>query len=173
MDRQQGKDQRHRACGQGQIDDRASLSPGHGHHSCGGSRCGSVSALLEGATDCGAFLDIVSDFVFYGAVVFGFALADPVANALAAAALLTAILINGSAFLAFAVFAEKRKIIPAKQPAKGLYYLGGVAEGAETIVFFLLCCLFPGLFAYFAWIFAGLCLLSGISRLVSGYFLLR
>ncbi len=130
-------------------------------------------ARLEGASDAGAFLDIVCDFVFYGAVVFGFALADPAANALAAAALLTAILINGSSFLAFAVFAERRKIIPVKQPAKGLYYLGGVAEGTETIFFFLLCGLFPGLFAYFAWIFAGLCLLSGISRLVGGYLLLR
>ena len=43
-------------------------------------------ARETGITDCGGFLDITLDFIFYAAVVLGFALADP-ANALAAALL--------------------------------------------------------------------------------------
>jgi phosphatidylglycerophosphate synthase len=55
-----------------------------------------------GITDRGGFLDITLDFIFYAAVVLGFALADP-ANALAAATLLFAFMGTGSSFLAFAI----------------------------------------------------------------------
>ena len=42
-------------------------------------------ARISGPTDRGAFLDIALDFVFYALFPLGFALADPGANALAAA----------------------------------------------------------------------------------------
>ncbi|HKG74261.1 MAG TPA: CDP-alcohol phosphatidyltransferase family protein, partial [Aestuariivirgaceae bacterium] len=42
-------------------------------------------ARATSATDRGAFLDIALDFLFYGAIPLGFALADPDRNALAAA----------------------------------------------------------------------------------------
>ena len=51
-------------------------------------------------TDRGGFLDIVCDFAFYGAVPLAFAVRDPAANALAAAALLFAFYVNGASFLA-------------------------------------------------------------------------
>ena len=41
-------------------------------------------ARRDGISDFGGFLDICCDFIFYSAVVFGFALADPQQNALAA-----------------------------------------------------------------------------------------
>ena len=44
-------------------------------------------ARSTGGTDLGAYLDITLDFLFYSAVPFGFAVADP-ANALAAAFLI-------------------------------------------------------------------------------------
>ena len=40
------------------------------------------------STDAGGFLDITLDFIFYSAVIFGFALANPAANALPAAFLI-------------------------------------------------------------------------------------
>ena len=64
-------------------------------------------ARETGITDCGGFLDITLDFIFYAAVVLGFALADP-ANALPAATLLFAFMGTGSSFLAFAIMAGKR-----------------------------------------------------------------
>ncbi len=65
-----------------------------------------VIARIQGATDRGAFLDIALDFFFYAAVPFGFALADPIANALPASALLLSFIGTGSSFLAFAVIAK-------------------------------------------------------------------
>jgi hypothetical protein len=45
-------------------------------------------ARHNGVTDLGGFFDIVGDFIFFGAVALGFALADPAQNALASAFLL-------------------------------------------------------------------------------------
>jgi phosphatidylglycerophosphate synthase len=126
-------------------------------------------ARLAKPTDAGAYLDITLDFIFYSAVVFGFALADPGQNSLAAAALIFSFIGTGSSFLAFGIMAERRSISNFRYPNKGFYYLDGLAEGFETIVFFVLCCLFPQKFVAFAWIFAGLCYLTTIIRVVSGY----
>ena len=55
------------------------------------------------ATDRGAFLDIGLDFVFYGLIPLAFAVANPEANALAAATLLAAFVGTGSSFLALSL----------------------------------------------------------------------
>ncbi len=41
-------------------------------------------ARVQGPTDLGGYLDITLDFIFYSAVIFGFALMNPMENALAA-----------------------------------------------------------------------------------------
>src|ERR1700687_4954931 len=51
-------------------------------------------------TDLGGFLDISLDFIIYAAMVFAFALADPAANALAAAFLTTSFMGPAATFLA-------------------------------------------------------------------------
>ncbi len=130
-------------------------------------------ARLTTPTDGGAFLDISLDFIFYSAVVFGFALADPAANALAAAALIFSFIGTGSSFLAFAILAERRRIRNIRLANKGFYYLNGLIEGTETLLFLVLFCLLPAYFPILAWIFAALCFLSTVSRLVSGYLALQ
>jgi phosphatidylglycerophosphate synthase len=126
-------------------------------------------ARATAPTDRGAFLDIALDFVFYALVPFGFALADPAANALAAAALIAAFVGTGSSFLAFAVIAEKRGLRADRYPKKGIHYLGGLTEGAETIGLFILMCLFPGAFAPLAWAFAALCAITTLTRWRAGW----
>lgn len=126
-------------------------------------------ARITGATDAGGFLDIVLDFIFYSGVIFAFALADPAVNGLAAAALIFSFVGTGSSFLAYAIMAERRKLVNIVYPHKGFYYLGGLAEGTETILFFVTICLFPSLFPVLAWCFAGLCLLTTITRVWGGY----
>lgn len=76
-------------------------------------------ARLTGPTDRGAFLDVALDFVFYASVPFGFALADPARNALAACGLLVGFMGTASSFLAFAVIAERRGIsrAPRRSPS--------------------------------------------------------
>ncbi|MGL5039415.1 MAG: CDP-alcohol phosphatidyltransferase family protein [Aeromonas sp.] len=129
-------------------------------------------ARQTGISDCGGFLDITLDFIFYAAVVLGFALADPL-NALPAATLLFAFMGTGSSFLAFAIMAGKRGIDNPIYQHKSLYYLGGLTEGSETIGLFVLMCLWPTHFAELAYGFALLCLITTLTRLWSGYHTLR
>ncbi len=129
---------------------------------------GEVARLLS-ATDRGAFLDIVCDFIFYAGVVLGFSLANPGRNGLAATFLLFSFMGTASSFLAFAIMAERRNLESLNYPAKGFYYLGGLTEGSETILFFILCCLLPGLFPWFACLFGGLCIITTITRIIFGY----
>ncbi|MBN8892115.1 MAG: hypothetical protein BGP12_03105 [Rhodospirillales bacterium 70-18] len=121
-------------------------------------------ARQSGATDRGAFLDIALDFFVYAAIPFGFALADPGRNALAAAALLCAFMGTASSFLAFAVIAARRGRVNTAYPQKGIYYLGGLTEGTETIACLAAMCLVPAWFPVLAWGFAGLCLLTTLTR---------
>jgi phosphatidylglycerophosphate synthase len=126
-------------------------------------------ARLGTPTDRGAFLDIALDFLFYASIPLAFAIADPAANALAAAALLAAFVGTGSSFLAFAILAERRGIANPRLPSKGFYYLGGLTEATETLSCFVLMCLWPGLFAVWAFGFAGLCVVTIVTRLWAGW----
>ena len=126
-------------------------------------------ARIVGPTDRGAFLDIALDFLFYALVPLGFALADPGRNALAAAALITAFVGTGSSFLAFASIAAKRGMQATAYPAKGLHYLGGLTEGAETIAFFAAICLWPAAFPALALIFAAACGVTTLTRWLMGW----
>lgn len=126
-------------------------------------------ARLTHATDRGAFLDISLDFVFYASIPLAFALADPAANALAAALLLCAFVGTTSTFLAFAVVAAQRGLKSTAFPSKGIYYLGGLTEATETLTCFALMCLWPRHFALFAGVFAVLCALTTATRLWAGW----
>ncbi|WP_417439303.1 CDP-alcohol phosphatidyltransferase family protein [Idiomarina sp.] len=120
-------------------------------------------------TDAGGFLDIVLDFIFYSAVVFGFLLAAPEQNAIAAGLLLVTFMGTGSTFLAFACIAGKRGIENPEYPNKSLHYMGGLTEGFETILFFVAFCLWPQHFPVLAYLFAAACWLTAITRIVAGY----
>ncbi len=129
---------------------------------------GAVARLTQ-PTDRGAFLDITLDFLFYASIPLAFAVADPAAHALPAAVLLAAFMGTGSSFLAFAVLAERRGLHSSDYPAKGLYYLGGLTEASETLLCFVLMCLWPAHFAWWAYGFAALCALTVLGRLAAGW----
>ena len=130
-------------------------------------------ARRRGLTDLGGFLDIVLDFLIYSAVPFAFALADPSANALAAAFLIFSFVGTGSSFLAFAIMAAKRGIATDLRGQKSLYYLGGLTEGTETILVFVLACLWPAWFPWIALVFGLLCWLTTATRIAIAAQLLR
>jgi len=129
---------------------------------------GAVARLTQ-PTDRGAFLDITLDFLFYASIPLAFAWADPALNALAAATLLAAFVGTGSTFLAFAVLAARRGLRSTAYPAKGLYYLGGLTEATETLIAFAAMCLWPAAFPWIAAVFAGLCVLTVLTRLWFGW----
>ncbi len=121
-------------------------------------------ARLEGPTDLGAFFDIAFDFCFYALTPLAFVLSDPARNASAGAVLLATFVISGTSFLAFAAIAARRGLQSSAFPNKGLYYLGGLTEGAETIAAFALMCLFPKAFAGIALAFAGMVMVTVLMR---------
>ncbi len=128
-----------------------------------------VMARSAGPTHRGAFLDIVCDFLFYAAIPLAFAVQNPSANALAAAALLAAFVGTGATFLAFAaVSAKAGQDVNPSYPNKAIFYLGGLTEGTETIITFCLMCLFHAYFAVIAYVFASACVFTIVSRLWMG-----
>jgi len=121
-------------------------------------------ARASTATDSGGYLDIVVDYVFYGSVPFAFAIVDPAANAVPAAALLASFCLTCSSFLAFATIAAKRGIETAAHGRKSFFYSTGIVEGTETITFFLIMAALPAWFPPLAWLLSGLCVLTAIQR---------
>jgi phosphatidylglycerophosphate synthase len=130
-------------------------------------------ARRRGLSDLGGFLDILLDFIVYAGIPFAFALADPAANALPAAFLILSFVGTGTAFLAFAAMAAKRGLSTDLRGKKSLYYLGGLTEGTETILVFVLACLLPGWFPAIAWIFGTLCWLTTATRTAAAWQILR
>jgi phosphatidylglycerophosphate synthase len=116
-------------------------------------------------TDRGGFLDIVLDFAFYGGLPLGFVIADPAANAVAGATLIFSFYVNGATFLAYAIMAERRRLITEARGSKSLYFTTGLAEATETIAVFCLFCLFPAAFAPLAYAFAALTLVTAGARI--------
>lgn len=123
-------------------------------------------ARAAGPTDFGGYLDIVCDFLLYGAWAFGFVLADP-DYAIAGSFLMLSFVGTGTSFLAYAVFAAKRGVTTKIAGSKSLYYLGGLTEGTETIAAFVAFCLFPQFFVTLALIFAAACWITTISRVLA------
>src|SRR5207249_290267 len=105
-------------------------------------------------------------FLFYAGVPFFFAVGRP-EFALPAAFLVFAFVGTGSSFLAFAAVAARKGITTAARGRKAIYYLGGLTEGAETVGLFVLICLFPDQFAWFAWVFGGLCWVTTATRVAA------
>ena len=138
-----------------------------------------VSRLLDGLdgavaratapTDRGGFLDISLDFLYYPAIPLAFAIADPSANALAAAVLLAAFVSTGTSFLAFATIAAKRGLTSVDYPDKSFYFLGGLTEATETLVFFIAMCVWPQHFAFLAMLFAAMCAVTISTRIYWGW----
>ena len=123
-------------------------------------------------SDFGGYLDIICDFIFYSAVVFAFALARP-ENAVISAFLIFSFMGTAATFLAYAVMAEKHKISTDIRGIKSLYYLGGLAEGAETIIVFVLFCVFPNFFSEVAIVFGIMCWITTATRIYAAYVTFR
>ena len=121
-------------------------------------------ARQAGPTDFGGYLDIVLDFIFYSTIPFAFCLYAP-ENGQASAFLILSFIGTGVSFLAYAIVAEKRGISTEIRGKKSFYYLGGLTEGAETIIFLFVVCFWPAHFAYFAWGFGALCWVTTTTRI--------
>ena len=120
-------------------------------------------ARLKEPTDLGGFYDIISDFLIYSLLPFGFILFDN-DNFLSMSLLLSSFIGTCSTFLTTAWLFEKRKIKIEQLSKKSFFYSEGIIEGTETIVFFILMFVFFEIASFIAWIFALLCFLTTVIR---------
>ncbi len=131
-------------------------------------------ARLTGSTDLGGFLDIVADFSIYGGFVIGAAIAVPDAR-LACLVLLGTYYLSGTAFLALSSVLERRGEAARADHADGrsLLFVGGLAEGTETVIVYALICLLPQHLEVIAWLFAAAVAVTAVQRIMLGIHLLR
>ena len=120
----------------------------------------------EGDAGAGGFFDITADFTVYGATVVGVGLGSggPLWPFLL---VLFAYYVNGTAFLAFSSIAERaRRTI---DDGRSLSFLGGLAEGTETILVHTLWLLVPWWSGRIAVVWAAVVGIGAAHRVVTGY----
>ena len=125
-------------------------------------------ARASRSSDFGGYLDIVSDFIFYSAILMAFAVARP-ETALAAAFLIFSFIGTATSFLGFAILAEKHQVTTQICGKKAFYYLGGLTEGTETILLFLAMLVWPDYFSLMAIVFGILCWVTTGTRIYAAY----
>lgn len=131
---------------------------------------GPTARAGDRSCEAGGFLDIVADFSVYAGIILGLAIAVPRAR-LACVALLTAYYISGTAFLALSSLAERHGARLGDE--RSLRFVGGLAEGTETIAVYILLFLLPGQAALIAWAFTAVVAVTAAQRVVIGTRLLR
>ncbi|MBR1648936.1 MAG: CDP-alcohol phosphatidyltransferase family protein [Alphaproteobacteria bacterium] len=129
---------------------------------------GAIARSTE-VTNFGVFLDAALDYIFYGGVIWGFALGNP-SQAAAACFLMFGFVAAACAMLAYSVVAYK---INSKQHLNldnSPFYLGGIAQGSETFAVLVLLCLFPNYFTPMATVLGILSLIKAFSVIIAAYY---
>lgn len=128
----------------------------------------------RGDAGAGGFADITADFCVYGATVVGVAVGATRGEGAAWEPFLLVLLayyVNGTAFLAFSSLAERAG--RTRDSGRSLSFLGGLAEGTETIAVHTLWLLLPGSADVIAGWWAAVVGVTVLQRVVSGYRALR
>ena len=131
-----------------------------------------VVARKKGSTNFGGYLDILCDFIFYSAVVVGFAIVNLEKNGSTVIFLLFSFVGTGTSFLAFAAVEKKNDFLKCGRGKKVFYYSSGLIEGSETIAFYIMICIFPEYFSIIGVVFGFLCWITVFGRIFSAYALL-
>lgn len=127
-------------------------------------------AKYDGVTNFGVFLDAALDYIFYAGVILGFALANPAQNAVAAAFLMFGFMTAAATLLSYAVIAYQANAPQQMNVKQSPFYLGGFAQGAETLVAFVILCLIPGWFLQIAIVLGCLSFVKALSVIVTAYY---
>lgn len=127
-------------------------------------------AKINRPTDFGVFFDAALDHIFYAGVIFGFALANPEQNAVAAVFLMFGFASSACALLAYAVIAYQGRKDTKFALGESPFYLGGMAQGFETFITLAVLCIVPRLFMPLAIILGIFCLIKAVSVIISAYY---
>jgi len=121
-------------------------------------------ARINGPTAWGGYLDSMADYVFYVSVPVAFGLSTP-AHLVPALILIASFTLTAVSFLAYAAIAANQMKDYNSPDRKAFIYSAGLMEGGETILFFLLFCVFPDYFPELALAFATLCIATVAQRI--------
>jgi phosphatidylglycerophosphate synthase len=122
---------------------------------------GALARVTGTSSERGGWLDLVADFVVYGAFVVGCGIGNPDA-VVACLVLLGTYYANGTVLLAFSAAAERRR--RQRPDERTFHFQRGLAEGTETIVVHALMVALPGVMAPIAWVFAGAVAVTVLQR---------
>ena len=126
-------------------------------------------ARRRGATELGGYLDLVADFSIYAGFVLAVGIERPEAR-LACLVLLVAYYLSGTAFLALSPLLERRG---GQRDGRSLLFVGGLAEGTETVLAYVAFCLLPAHAETIAWVFAAMVGITALQRVGLGVVSLR
>ena len=122
-------------------------------------------------TDFGIFLDTTCDYVFYAAIIFGFAIANPEQNAISAAFLLFAFTVAAVTMLSYTIIAHKKNKSSYLALNNSPFYFWGIAQGAETFIALILLCLLPSYFMIIAISCGILSLIKAVGLGINAYYM--
>ena len=126
---------------------------------------GAIARESGSQSDYGGYLDIVLDIVVYAAVPLALAFGQGSPNAVAAAAVLMgAFYINVGSWMYLSALLEKR--LAAGINPTSVVMPAGLVEGSETVAFYTLFLLIPGLLIEFFLVMAALTLLTALVRTI-------
>ncbi len=124
-----------------------------------------VSARRQGGSSFGMFFDLVADYFSLSLFVFGFALAVPDKNAVAAAFLLLTMIISTASLLNLRIVSKQND--KKTNPSKFRVCMRGAAENFDVTLALFLMCLIPGWFMPLA-LFFGIISLGKSLLFISG-----
>ena len=131
-----------------------------------------VMARISHPTNLGAYLDIVFDFIIYSGYVLAFGLQNS-NNLILSNFLLFSFICTSSTFFAQSLLQSKTYFQKNRdndfEIKKGFVYASGLIEGTETIIFMIICILFPKYFIYLGLIFFFMCMVTSIARVYTIY----
>ncbi len=118
----------------------------------------------EDGRELGGFLDLVADFSIYAGFVLAVGIERPEAR-VACLALLVAYYLSGTAFLLLAPALERRG---EQGDGRSVHFVGGLAEGSETLLAYVAFCLLPEQAEVVAWVFAAMVAVTAVQRFALG-----
>lgn len=129
-----------------------------------------VLARKSTPTDLGGFLDIVFDFAIYGGLLIGIAIGY--ANLrLETIILLGTYYFSGTALLALSSITERRARliqVTSERNSKAIRFIGGLAEGGETIIFYVVVMALPQYAAITTDVFIAMVAITALQRITIG-----
>ena len=120
-------------------------------------------------TNFGVFLDATLDYIFYGGVIWGFALGGA-GTAASVCFLMFGFSAAACSMLAYSVIAYKMNSNQELNLDNSPFYLAGIAQGSETFVVLVILCLFPSWFVPLAIVLGVLSMVKAFSIIVAAYY---